>query len=103
MTETGRSSSSTRAGTCSSPGVPTSIRPTSGASSPPTRAPHGSGHRPRVRRLRLVAAGHANPDIGTELNLSASIVSSCLREMMHELAARNRAQLTAKARTYGLL
>ncbi|MFG2732822.1 helix-turn-helix transcriptional regulator [Streptomyces canus] len=66
--------------------------------SPPTRAPHAAPvNRPRVRRLRLVAAGYANPEIGDELNLSLSTVPSCLREMMHELAARNRAQLIANA------
>jgi DNA-binding NarL/FixJ family response regulator len=30
-------------------------------------------------------------------------VKSYLREMMHKLAARNRAQLIANARTHGLL
>jgi two-component system, NarL family, nitrate/nitrite response regulator NarL len=53
--------------------------------------------------LRLVAAGYTNPEIGDELNLSVNTVKSYLREMMHKLAARNRAQLIANARTHGLL
>ena len=53
--------------------------------------------------LRLVAAGYTNPEIGDELNLSVNTVKSYLREVMHKLAARNRAQLIANARTHGLL
>ncbi|MFG1667734.1 response regulator transcription factor [Streptomyces sp. Y7] len=53
--------------------------------------------------LRLVAAGYTNPEIGDELNLSVNTVKSYLREMMHKLAARNRAQLIANARMHGLL
>ncbi|MER5228005.1 response regulator transcription factor [Streptomyces flaveus] len=53
--------------------------------------------------LRLVAAGYTNPEIGDELNLSVNTVKSYLREMMHKIAARNRAQLIANARTHGLL
>ncbi|NGO12766.1 response regulator transcription factor [Streptomyces sp. HC44] len=53
--------------------------------------------------LRLVAAGYTNPEIGDELNLSVNTVKSYLRDMMHKLAARNRAQLIANARAHGLL
>lgn len=53
--------------------------------------------------LRLVAAGYTNPEIGDELNLSVNTVKSYLREVMHKLAARNRAHLIANARTHGLL
>lgn len=53
--------------------------------------------------LRLVAAGHTNPEIGTELNLSVNTVKTYLRTVMHKLAARNRAQLIANARGQGLL
>ncbi|MDC0770751.1 response regulator transcription factor [Streptomyces sp. HD] len=53
--------------------------------------------------LRLVAAGYTNSEIGDELNLSVNTVKSYLREVMHKLAARNRAQLIANARTHGLL
>jgi two-component system nitrate/nitrite response regulator NarL len=53
--------------------------------------------------LRLVAAGYTNPEIGDELNLSVNTVKTYLREMMHKLAARNRAQLISHARTRGLL
>jgi two-component system nitrate/nitrite response regulator NarL len=53
--------------------------------------------------LRLVAAGYTNPEIGDELNLSVNTVKSYLREVMHKLAARNRAQLIVNARTHGLL
>ncbi|MEE1760372.1 MULTISPECIES: response regulator transcription factor [unclassified Streptomyces] len=53
--------------------------------------------------LRLVAAGYTNPAIGDELNLSVNTVKTYLREMMHKLAARNRAQLISYARTRGLL
>jgi two-component system nitrate/nitrite response regulator NarL len=53
--------------------------------------------------LRLVAAGHTNPEIGTELNLSINTVKTYLRTVMHKLAARNRAQLIANARGQGLL
>ena len=53
--------------------------------------------------LRLVAAGHTNPEIGTELNLSVNTVKTYLRSVMHKLAARNRAQLIANARGQGLL
>ncbi len=53
--------------------------------------------------LRLVAAGHTNPEIGTELNLSVNTVKTYLRTVMQKLAARNRAQLIANARGQGLL
>jgi two-component system, NarL family, nitrate/nitrite response regulator NarL len=53
--------------------------------------------------LRLVAAGHTNPEIGAELNLSVNTVKTYLRTVMHKLAARNRAQLIANARGQGLL
>jgi two-component system nitrate/nitrite response regulator NarL len=53
--------------------------------------------------LRLVAAGHTNPEIGTELNLSLNTVKTYLRSVMHKLSARNRAQLIANARGHGLL
>ncbi|MET8419283.1 LuxR C-terminal-related transcriptional regulator [Streptomyces sp. NPDC005134] len=53
--------------------------------------------------LRLVAAGYTNPEIGDELNLSVNTVKTYLREMMHKIAARNRAQLIANARMHGLL
>ncbi|MGC7101827.1 response regulator transcription factor [Amycolatopsis lurida] len=53
--------------------------------------------------LRLVAAGHTNPEIGTELHLSINTVKTYLRTVMHKLAARNRAQLIANARGQGLL
>jgi two-component system nitrate/nitrite response regulator NarL len=53
--------------------------------------------------LRLVAAGHTNPEIGAELNLSINTVKTYLRAVMHKLTARNRAQLIANARTHGLL
>jgi two-component system, NarL family, nitrate/nitrite response regulator NarL len=53
--------------------------------------------------LRLVAAGHTNPEIGTELNLSINTVKTYLRTVMQKLAARNRAQLIANARGQGLL
>lgn len=53
--------------------------------------------------LRLVAAGHTNPEIGAELNLSINTVKTYLRTVMHKLAARNRAQLIANARGQGLL
>ncbi|ADJ43279.1 two-component system response regulator [Amycolatopsis mediterranei S699] len=53
--------------------------------------------------LRLVAAGHTNPEIGTELNLSINTVKTYLWTVMQKLAARNRAQLIANARGQGLL
>ena len=53
--------------------------------------------------LRLVAAGHTNPEIGAELNLSINTVKTYLRTVMRKLAARNRAQLIANARGQGLL
>ena len=53
--------------------------------------------------LRLVAAGHTNAEIGTELSLSVNTVKSYLRTVMHKLAARNRTQLIANARGRGLL
>ncbi|MET8511826.1 response regulator transcription factor [Streptomyces sp. NPDC005077] len=53
--------------------------------------------------LRLVAAGYTNPEIGDELTLSVNTVKTYLREMMNKLAARNRAQLIARARMHGLL
>ncbi|WP_407656908.1 response regulator transcription factor [Lentzea atacamensis] len=53
--------------------------------------------------LRLVAAGHTNPEIGAELNLSVNTVKTYLRTVMQKLAARNRAQLIANARGQGLL
>jgi len=53
--------------------------------------------------LRLVAAGHTNPEIGAELNLSVNTVKTYLRTVMHKLGARNRAQLIANARGQGLL
>ena len=53
--------------------------------------------------LRLVAAGHTNPEIGVELNLSINTVKTYLRTVMQKLAARNRAQLIANARGQGLL
>ncbi|MCX4091074.1 response regulator transcription factor [Nocardia sp. alder85J] len=53
--------------------------------------------------LRLVAAGHTNPEIGTELNLSVNTVKTYLRTVMHKLGARNRVQLIANARGQGLL
>lgn len=53
--------------------------------------------------LRLVATGHTNPEIAEELDLSVNTVKSYLRDMMIKLAARNRAQLIANARTHGLL
>ncbi|MGY4745902.1 response regulator transcription factor [Streptomyces sp. ATMOS53] len=53
--------------------------------------------------LRLVAAGHTNPEIGAELNLSVNTVKTYLREVMHKLGARNRAQLIMNARSSGLL
>ena len=52
--------------------------------------------------LRLVAAGYTNPEIGAELNLSVNTVKTYLRDTMHKLAARNRAQLIANARAQGL-
>ncbi|MGW3984568.1 response regulator transcription factor [Streptomyces mirabilis] len=53
--------------------------------------------------LRLVAAGHTNLEIGAELNLSVNTVKTYLREVMHKLGARNRAQLIMNARSRGLL
>ncbi|MEH0573262.1 MULTISPECIES: response regulator transcription factor [Streptomyces] len=53
--------------------------------------------------LRLVASGHTNPEIGAELNLSVNTVKTYLREVMHKLGARNRAQLIMNARSSGLL
>ncbi|MDW4910588.1 response regulator transcription factor [Streptomyces sp. ADMS] len=53
--------------------------------------------------LRLVAAGHTNLEIGAALNLSVNTVKTYLREVMHKLGARNRAQVIMKARSSGLL
>ncbi|MEV0364643.1 response regulator transcription factor [Nocardia fusca] len=53
--------------------------------------------------LRLVAAGHTNLEISSELNLSINTVKTYLRTVMHKLAARNRVQLIANARAQGLL
>ena len=53
--------------------------------------------------LRLTAAGHTNLEIGAELNLSVNTVKTYLRELMHKLGARNRAQLIMNARSSGLL
>lgn len=53
--------------------------------------------------LRLVAAGHTNPEIGDELALSVNTVKAYLHNVMHKLDARNRAQVITNARAHGLL
>lgn len=53
--------------------------------------------------LRLVASGHTNVEIGTQLGLSLNTVKSYLQNVMHKLDARNRAQLITNARAHGLL
>jgi len=53
--------------------------------------------------LRLVAAGHTNPEIGEQLGLSLNTVKTYLHNVMHKLGARNRAQVITNARAHGLL
>ncbi|MFF3373727.1 response regulator [Streptomyces sp. NPDC002680] len=53
--------------------------------------------------LRLVAFGHTNSEIGEQLGLSLNTVKGYLRNVMHKLDARNRAQVIANARAHGLL
>ena len=59
---------------------------------------------PREREVtRLVADGHTNLEIAVRLNLSNNTIKSYLRNAMHKLQARNRAQLVTNARRHGLL
>lgn len=59
---------------------------------------------PRERQVtRLVAAGHTNIEIGSQLGLSNNTVKSYLRNVMQKLQARNRAQLVTNARQHGLI
>lgn len=53
--------------------------------------------------LRLVASGHTNAEIGDQLGLSLNTVKAYLHNVMHKLAARNRAQVITQARANGLL
>ena len=53
--------------------------------------------------LRRVASGHTNAEIGDQLGLSLNTVKAYLHNVMHKLAARNRAQVITQARANGLL
>lgn len=53
--------------------------------------------------LRLVATGHTNQEIGTELGISLNTAKAYLANVMHKLDARNRAQVITNARARGLL
>ncbi|GAA1399993.1 response regulator transcription factor [Pseudonocardia kongjuensis] len=53
--------------------------------------------------LRLVASGHTNAEIATELTLSPNTVKTYLQNVMQKLGARNRAQVITNARAHGLL
>ncbi|WP_124706791.1 response regulator transcription factor [Gordonia insulae] len=53
--------------------------------------------------LRLIAAGHTNVEIASELNLSVNTVKDYVRNVLQRLTARNRAQLITNARARGLL
>lgn len=76
---------------------------------PPTTATAGTGTGavPVTAReydvLRLVASGHTNAEIGELLGLSVNTVKAYLHNVMHKLAARNRAQMITRARANGLL
>ncbi|PZH17805.1 DNA-binding response regulator [Streptomyces sp. NTH33] len=53
--------------------------------------------------LRLVAMGHTNPEIASELNLTRNTVKTYLQAAMHKLGARNRVEAIAKASEARLL
>lgn len=53
--------------------------------------------------LRLVAAGHTNPEIAEELGLTRNTVKTYLQSAMNKLGARNRVEAIAKASEAQLL
>jgi two-component system, NarL family, nitrate/nitrite response regulator NarL len=53
--------------------------------------------------LRLVAAGHTNPEIAEELGLARNTVKTYLQTTMNKLGARNRVEAIAKASEARLL
>lgn len=53
--------------------------------------------------LRLVAAGHTNPEIADELGLTRNTVKTYLQSTMTKLGARNRVEAIAKAAEARLL
>ncbi|NTW04051.1 MAG: hypothetical protein HGA19_22720, partial [Oscillochloris sp.] len=53
--------------------------------------------------LQLVAAGASNQDIATSLVISVGTVKSHINHILGKLAARNRTEAVARARTLGLL
>lgn len=53
--------------------------------------------------LRLVAAGHTNPEIAEKLGLTRNTVKTYLQNTMNKLGARNRVEAIAKASEARLL
>lgn len=53
--------------------------------------------------LRLVAAGHTNPEVADELGLTRNTVKTYLQSAMSKLGARNRVEAIAKASEARLL
>lgn len=53
--------------------------------------------------VQLVALGRTSPEIADELGISASTVTTHVRNAMDKLGARSRAHLVAKALGDGLL
>lgn len=50
-----------------------------------------------------VAAGAANDEVATSMNISSHTVAGHLRAMLHRSQARNRAELVARAYAAGVL
>ena len=53
--------------------------------------------------LRLIAAGHANPEIAGQLFVATSTVKWYVNSLFGKLAVTSRTQAVARARALGLL
>lgn len=50
-----------------------------------------------LRVLKLVAEGYHNKQISTELNVSVSVIKSCLEDIYQKFGVHNRVQAVVQA------
>ena len=77
-------------------------RPATGGRTRGTGGPEGLSAR-EIEVLQLVAGGHSNRDIGTQLSLSALTVKSHLARIARKLGTGDRAEMVAVALRAGVI